>query len=142
MFFHEITDPDARSTYVLGYGSEAIVIDPGHDVASYLEVARMEGARVRYVLETESRVAYAAARDTLAERAGAVALGPGGAKGAGDALKLRSGHTLRLGPVQIIPFAPPGQGSGHLAYAICDLSRSSEAVAIIGGVIEHRPVLA
>jgi hydroxyacylglutathione hydrolase len=130
MFFHQLSDnAQAHSTYVLGDGSEAVVVDPGPNVSEYVELAAAEGARVRFVLETQpgDRVA----RDQLVEQCGAVALIPSGPDASG-APTIKLGALLRVGDVQITPLSAPVIGRGRRAYAISDLATSAAPFAMLG----------
>jgi hypothetical protein len=131
MFFHRLPpDGTDRTTYVLGCGSEAVVVDPGPDVTRPEQVAAAEGARIRYVLETKA--GDPRSRDLLAGRAGAVALIPSGSRGH-RAATIAPGAALRIGDVRIVPCAVDGSAD-MLAYSITDVTNPATAVVLLGQV--------
>ena len=61
----------AHASYLIGSDGEAAVVDPQRDVEQYVEEARSQGFRIRYVVETHLHADFVSGHRELAERTGA-----------------------------------------------------------------------
>ena len=60
----------AQGAYYIQSNGEAVIIDPLREVSSYLERAKEDGVRIKYVLETHFHADFVSGHVTLAEQSG------------------------------------------------------------------------
>lgn len=72
MLFKKIkSEALAHFSYIIGDQNEAAVIDPRRDVDIYLEIAKKEGMKIKYIFETHRNEDYIIGSRALAARSGA-----------------------------------------------------------------------
>src|SRR2546423_2812508 len=133
----------AQAGYVIGCQKcrEAIVIDPLHDPAPYLEAARQEGVRITRVTETHIHADFLSGAAALATVAGADLLLSGEGGGAAgydrtaypDAQWLRDGDQLHVGEVRLDVMHVPGHTPEHLAFVVTDTAAGDTPMGIVSG---------
>ncbi|HSH76335.1 MAG TPA: MBL fold metallo-hydrolase [Longimicrobiales bacterium] len=133
----------AQASYLIGCQrtGEAIVVDPHRDADLYLDVAREEAVRIRYVTETHIHADYLSGARQLAERAGAQLL----LSGEGDetwqyrfveasrARLLHDGDEIRVGRVRVEVLHTPGHTPEHLSFLVTDGAASEHPLALLTG---------
>jgi hydroxyacylglutathione hydrolase len=133
----------AHASYVVGCpgAGEAVVIDPARDVEPYLEFARREGLRVRFVAETHIHADYVSGVRELAKRTGATAV----LSDEGDvdwkygyadeigAMLVRDGDSFRVGAVRFDVMRTPGHTPEHVIFVMTDEAASTEPQAVFSG---------
>jgi hydroxyacylglutathione hydrolase len=61
----------AHASYLIGSGSEAVVVDPQRDIDIYLEEAKAQGFKITHVIETHCHADFVSGHHELAARTGA-----------------------------------------------------------------------
>jgi hydroxyacylglutathione hydrolase len=107
----------AHASYLIGDGGEAAVVDPQRDVEQYLEEARAQGLKVRYVIETHLHADFVSGHLELAARTGATVVFGAQAGAAFPHRAVREGDEIRLGRLGLRFLETPG----HTAESLCVL---------------------
>lgn len=133
----------AQASYMIACerSSEAIVVDPNMDVATYLRAAQDEGVRITAVTETHIHADFASGSRALAAATGAqlYVSGEGGPEWqyafANDpgVHVLRDGDSVTLGMVRVDARHTPGHTPEHLTFIVTDGARSDAPVAALTG---------
>lgn len=136
-------DKLAQASYMVGCQAtgEAIVVDPHRDTDVYLDAAKKEGMRVRYVTETHIHADFLSGSRQLARRTGAQMLLS--AEGGEDwqygfaeedgAQMLHDGDEIRLGKVTLRALHTPGHTPEHLSFSITDGAASDRPMGVLTG---------
>lgn len=129
--------PLAHASYLVGcqQSREAIVIDPGRDVAPYLAAAAAEGLQIAAATETHIHADFVSGARELAERAGAKLYlsdaGPDDWKyqyaGRYDAQLLRDGDAFHLGKVKFEVLHTPGHTPESISFLLTDEGAGADA---------------
>jgi len=109
-----------NSSYLVGAGRDAVVIDPVRDVGRYLNRARERGARIRWVFETHLHNDFISGGRELARRADATLAAPRGSKLRGEHRALGDGERLDVGSARLVSRASPGHTPEHMSYLLID----------------------
>jgi hydroxyacylglutathione hydrolase len=144
MFFRRFYDEGlAQASYMIGCDSsgDAVVVDPGRDIAQYLTVAVAERLRITNVAETHIHADFVSGSRELAARTGATLLlsADGGqdwqyAFAAADgATLLHDGDSFHAGRVRFDVLHTPGHTPEHLAFLVTDLATSDRPVGLLSG---------
>jgi len=113
----------AHNSYIVGDGSQAVVIDPRRDCDIYVELAAREGIRITHILETHRNEDYVIGSLELASKTGAEVL-----HSAYDELpyayggRISEGDKLRIGALRLEPLHTPGHTRGHMSFLLRDPS--------------------
>lgn len=119
MLFRKVKTPGiAHVAYVLGDQGEALVVDPRRDVDEYVSIARSEGLRIRYVLETHRQEDFVMGSGELAKKLGAKVVSLGHELFGHSDLKLADGEELELAGVRIKALHTPGHTPESTCYAV------------------------
>jgi len=109
----------AHLSYFIGSRGEAIVVDPRRDVDVYLDAARQNCIRIKYVLETHRNEDYASGSMELKARTGCVIFH-------GKRLPFKygegigEGDELHIGSLMIKALETPGHTPESITYALYD----------------------
>jgi hydroxyacylglutathione hydrolase len=144
MLFKRFYDDNlAQASYLIACERtrEAVVVDPGLDIAQYIRAAGAERVRITNVTETHIHADFVSGAHALAAAAGArLHLSAEGAKDWGytsDVLKnaqpLRNGSEISFGNVRMQAAHTPGHTPEHLTFVVFDLERGSEPVGALTG---------
>ena len=108
----------AHASYLIGDGGEAVVVDPSRDIDMYVEEARAQGLRIRWVLETHLHADFVSGHRDLAAATGAT-IGIGERAGAEYPHRaLREGDEIRVGEVVVRALETPGHTPEHLSFIV------------------------
>lgn len=119
-----VEDTDARV---------AAVVDPRRDVDVYLDAAAADGVRITHVVETHLHNDYVSGARDLAALTGATHLIGAGAELAYEHQPVREGDGWDVGALRFTALETPGHTPEHVAYALADTTRATEAVALFTG---------
>ena len=120
----------AHASYMVGCqrAKAAVVIDPGRDIAQYLEMANQEGLKIIAVAETHIHADYVSGARELAERIGAKLYlsdeGPAEWKyhyaAAYDHELVRDGDSFMIGKIQFEVLHTPGHTPESISFLLTD----------------------
>jgi hydroxyacylglutathione hydrolase len=118
----------AQAAYYVESDGEAAVIDPMREARPYLEIARRQGARIRYVFETHFHADFVSGHLDLAEATGAgIVYGPG-AKTGFPAHIAADGEEFPLGSVRLRVLHTPGHTLESVCYLLVDADGNEQAL--------------
>jgi hydroxyacylglutathione hydrolase len=97
----------AHNSYFVGSDNEAVVIDPRRDCDVYIDLARREEVKIKYVLETHRNEDYAIGSTELSNLTGAdIFHGPGLNWGYGNTL--HDGEVFHIESLKLTALHTPG----------------------------------
>ena len=95
------TDCLAEAAYYIESNGEAVVIDPMREPAPYLELAKKDGAQIKYVFETHFHADFVSGHIDLSKKSGAqIVYGPTAQPGF-DCIVAKDNEVLKIGYVTI-----------------------------------------
>jgi hydroxyacylglutathione hydrolase len=110
----------AQGAYFIQSEGEAIVIDPLREIQPYLQKAKNENVKIKYVLETHFHADFVSGHIDLAKETGAtIVFGPN-AKTNFDAHIAQDGEILKIGNVTIKVLHTPGHTMESTSYLLKD----------------------
>jgi len=122
----------AHLSYFVGSGHEAAVVDPQRDCQVYVDIAKREGMRIKYVFETHRNEDYVIGSRELACLTGAeIYHGPWPEFEYGD--RAGDGQEFRVGKLKITALHTPGHTLGCTSYAMTDLATGDDVVMVFTG---------
>lgn len=122
----------AHNSYVVADGGEAAVIDPRRDVDAYLDFARENALRIRYVLETHRNEDYVIGSSALAKLTGATVLHS--SRLAFDyGTPVREGDRFGVGSLELRVLETPGHTDESLCFALGETKAHGDAFMVFTG---------
>ncbi len=112
----------SHASYMLGSGTEAVVVDPQRDVDLYLKAAEDHGLTIRHIVETHLHADFVSGHRELAARTGAKIYFGASAGATFAHVPVHDGFELRFGKAEIKILETPG----HTPESICLLVTSDE----------------
>ena len=110
----------AEAAYYIESNGEAVIIDPLRETEPYLEKAREDGAKIKYVLETHFHADFVSGHLDLAKKTGAqIVYGPT-AQPNFDAYIAKDNEILTVGNVSIQVLHTPGHTLESTTYLLKD----------------------
>lgn len=124
MYFRQLRLPDLGcASYIVGSDGECAVVDPRWDaIAQYSGLARQQGLRIAYVIETHTHADHVSGASRLAARTGATICVHRAAQFEQPHRDLDDGDELTVGSVRTSVLHTPG----HSADSICLLIHENE----------------
>jgi hydroxyacylglutathione hydrolase len=122
----------AHNSYLIGSGSDAVVIDPRRDCQIYVELAQQHGLKIKHIFETHRNEDYVIGSLELKYLTEAeIYHGPGLKWRYGDALS--DGHEFGIGKLRLTAIHTPGHTDESMSYAVTDLSSGEATVMVFTG---------
>ena len=121
----------AQGAYFISSNGEAAVIDPLREVAPYIEKAKREKVKIKYVFETHFHADFVSGHIDLAEKTGAeIIYGPEANTGF-KAHIAYDGEVFQLGDVTIKVLHTPGHTMESSCYLLSD--KNGKEIALFSG---------
>ncbi len=98
----------AEAAYYIESEGEAAVIDPLRETEPYIELAKRDNARIKYVFETHFHADFVSGHLDLAKKTGATIVYGPNAKPNFDAYVAKDGEEFKIGKVTIVALHTPG----------------------------------
>lgn len=118
----------AEAAYYIESEGEAVIIDPLRETEPYLQRAKDDGAKIKYVLETHFHADFVSGHLDLARKTGAtIVFGPT-AQPNFDAHIAADGEELKVGKLSIIVLHTPGHTMESSTYLLKDESGKDYAI--------------
>lgn len=118
----------AEAAYYIESDGEVAIVDPLREVAPYIEMARENKAKIKYVLETHFHADFVSGHIDLAKKTGAkIVYGPT-AQPNFEAYVAKDGEELSLGNVKIKVLHTPGHTMESSTYLLIDEKGDEQAI--------------
>lgn len=118
----------AQGAYYIESEGEAVIIDPLREVQPYLDRARRNGSKVKYVFETHFHADFVSGHIDLAARTGAkIVYGPG-ANPLFEAYVAKDGEELKVGKVTFKILHTPGHTIESTTFLLRDETGKDYAI--------------
>lgn len=110
----------AQGAYYIESKGEVAIIDPLREVKPYIEKAKNDNARIKYIFETHFHADFVSGHLTLAKATGAsIVYGPT-AKPAFDAVIAEDNQVFKLGEITLTALHTPGHTMESTTYLLKD----------------------
>jgi hydroxyacylglutathione hydrolase len=122
----------AEAAYYIESNGEAVIIDPLREVEPYINRARKDGAKIKYIFETHFHADFVSGHKDLAARTGArIVYGPTQMETGFEKIVAEDGQVFKVGDVTIEVIHTPG----HTMESSCFLLRdeSGKEVGLFTG---------
>ncbi|MHB8670526.1 MAG: MBL fold metallo-hydrolase [Acidimicrobiales bacterium] len=136
MFFKQFyLEGLGHASYLVGSEEtgEVLVLDPQRDVREYFDVARAQGMRIRYGIDTHGHNDYLSGLAELADRQELTLLGSAEADLGYDHRPVRDGEMVEMGEVAFEVIHTPGHTPEHLSLLVHDRSAGPEPAILLSG---------
>lgn len=118
----------AQGAYYIESQGEVAIIDPLREVKPYLERAKKDKAKIKYIFETHFHADFVSGHVTLAKESGAkIIFGPTASTGF-DAEIATDGQVFQLGNITITALHTPGHTMESTTYLLKDESGKDHAI--------------
>lgn len=118
----------AQGAYYIESNGEVAIIDPLREVKPYLNRARLDGAKIKYIFETHFHADFVSGHVTLAKETGApIVFGPN-ANPVFSALIATDGQEFKLGNVTIVALHTPGHTMESTTFLLRDENDKDYAI--------------
>jgi hydroxyacylglutathione hydrolase len=128
-----------HASYLVGAEStgEALVFDPRRDVSPYFDVARDQGLRVAFALDSHGHNDYLSGLTEVGQRAEVEKWGSSAAELGYDHRPLRDGQQIEMGEVGLEVLHTPGHTPEHISLLVYDRDVSADEPALLlsGGAL-------
>ncbi|RZS98672.1 MBL fold metallo-hydrolase [Cecembia calidifontis] len=119
----------AQGAYYIESEGEAAIIDPLREVQPYIEKAKKDGAKIKYVFETHFHADFVSGHKDLSEKTGApIVFGPTGMKMGFDAIIAEDGQIFEIGKVKIKVIHTPGHTMESSCFLLINEEGKEEAL--------------
>jgi rhodanese-related sulfurtransferase/glyoxylase-like metal-dependent hydrolase (beta-lactamase superfamily II) len=120
-------------SYLLVSGKEALVVDPGRDVAAYLEWCRKEGVKITGVLLTHNHADFVAGHLEVAKSASCPVYISAQSGAAFPHQGLKEGSTLKVGEALVKIIETPGHTPEGVCGLVANRAKPSEPHLLLTG---------
>ncbi len=118
----------SQGAYYIESKGEAAVIDPLRETRPYLERAKKNGAKIKYIFETHFHADFVSGHLNLAEKTGAhIVYGPM-ANPSFDSILAKDGEVFKLGDITLTAIHTPGHTMESTTYLLRDETGKDHAI--------------
>lgn len=118
----------AQGAYYVESEGEAVVIDPLRETAPYIEKAKKDGAKIKYIFETHFHADFVSGHVSLAEKTGAqIVFGPS-AKTGYTSLVAKDGEEFTVGAIKVKVLHTPGHTQESSTFLLIDEKGKEQAI--------------
>jgi len=118
----------AQGAYYIESEGEVAIIDPLREVKDYIEKAKNDKAKIKYIFETHFHADFVSGHITLSKKTGApIVYGPT-AKPSFEAIIAQDGQEFKLGKVTIKALHTPGHTMESTTYLLKDENGKDHAI--------------
>lgn len=118
----------AQGAYYIESEGEVAIIDPLRETQPYIDKAKANGAKIKYILETHFHADFVSGHIDLARKTGAsIVFGPG-AETDYDIYSAKDGEILKLGNIEIKVLHTPGHTLESVTYLLIDSEGKDHAI--------------
>ena len=123
----------AHASYLIGSDGEAAVVDPQRDVDQYIDEAKAQNLKLKYIIETHLHADFISGHRELAARTGAEIVFGEKAGATFPHHAVRDGDELTVGRVKLRILETPGHTPESICVIVIDTERDSEPQKILTG---------
>src|SRR6476646_4563037 len=123
----------AHASYLIGSDGEAVVVDPQRDVDQYIEEAKAQGLKIKFVIETHLHADFVSGHRELASRTGAEIIFGQKAGVSFPHRAVRDGDALDVGRVRLRFIETPGHTPESICILVIDTEVSLQPQKILTG---------
>ena len=118
----------AQGAYYIESNGEVAIIDPLREVQPYLDRAKRDKAKIKYIFETHFHADFVSGHVTLSKETGApIVYGPN-ANPSFDAIIASDGQEFRVGELTLIALHTPGHTMESTTYLLKDATGKDHAI--------------
>ena len=118
----------AEAAYYIESNGEAAIIDPLRETDPYIEIAKNDGATIKYIFETHFHADFVSGHVDLAKKTGAsIVYGPTANPGY-DAITAEDNQEFKIGDVTIKVLHTPGHTRESSTYLLIDENGKDHAI--------------
>jgi len=117
----------AHASYLIGSGTEAVVVDPQRDIDIYLEDASAHGFTIKHVIETHCHADFISGHHELAAHTGARIYFGAQAAAKFDFVPVRDGDEILMADVTLKFLETPGHTPESISILVFDRESSATA---------------
>ena len=118
----------AQGAYYIRSGDEAAIIDPLREVQPYLDRARKDGVKIRYVLETHFHADFVSGHVDLSKKTGAkIVYGPNAACEF-DCISAKDNEEFKIGDLTLKVLHTPGHTMESSTFLLKDANGKDHAI--------------
>ncbi|MCB0689514.1 MAG: MBL fold metallo-hydrolase [Saprospiraceae bacterium] len=118
----------AQGAYYISSKGEAAIIDPLREVQSYIDRAKKDHVKIKYIFETHFHADFVSGHVTLAEKTGAeIVYGPT-ANPTFPAIIAKDGQEFKIGDITIRVLHTPGHTMESSTYLLIDEQGNNHAI--------------
>ncbi len=118
----------AQGAYYIESNGEVAIIDPLREIKPYLNRAKVNNAKIKYIFETHFHADFVSGHVTLAKETGApIVFGPN-ANPSFNATIAKDGQEFKLGNVTIVALHTPGHTMESTTYLLRDKNGKDYAI--------------
>lgn len=110
----------AQGAYYIESNGEAAIVDPLREVQQYIDMAKENGSRIKYIFETHFHADFVSGHLTLSEKTGAPIIYGPTANPSFDAIIAKDGQVFELGDIKIKVLHTPGHTMESSSYLVFD----------------------
>ncbi len=118
----------AQGAYYIESAGEVAIIDPLREVKPYIERAKNDGAKIKYIFETHFHADFVSGHVTLAKETGAEIIYGPNANPSFEAIIAVDGQEFTLGDLTIIAIHTPGHTMESTTYLLRDENGKDHAI--------------
>jgi len=118
----------AQGAYYIQCSGEAAIIDPLREVGPYLERAKKDDVKIKYIFETHFHADFVSGHVTLAEKTGAPIIYGPTANPTFEAQIAKDGEEFEIGKVTIKALHTPGHTMESTTYLLIDKDGKEHAI--------------
>jgi hydroxyacylglutathione hydrolase len=123
----------AHASYLIGSGTEAVVVDPQRDVDLYIKAAKDHGLTIRHIFETHLHADFVSGHKELAARTGSQIYFGATAGVTFSHVPVHDGFELNFGNARIKVLETPGHTSESICLLVTDGDKPEKPWAVLTG---------
>ncbi|XCF05498.1 MBL fold metallo-hydrolase [Tamlana crocina] len=118
----------AQGAYYIESNGEVAIIDPLRETQQYVDKAKKENAKIKYIFETHFHADFVSGHVDLAKKTGATIVYGPGAETEYDIYSAKDNETFKLGKISIKVLHTPGHTLESSTYLLLDESGKEHAI--------------
>ncbi|MBP0904896.1 rhodanese-like domain-containing protein [Mariniflexile gromovii] len=118
----------AQGAYYIESNGEVAIIDPLREVTPYINKAKRNGAKIKYIFETHFHADFVSGHITLSKQTGAPIIYGPSANPSFDAIIAKDGQVFKLGEITITALHTPGHTLESTTFLLKDKNGKDHAI--------------